>query len=326
VVLPPKISPLLPGSLSIDSGWSTTGQDADRRTAGTEAIAVKLFKGIFHAGIALGVVVLIVSACSSLLPTIRPMLTAEMSLAYLSLSLGHVALLVWQGFRLDPRYARMAAESLYTVGFLHTLMALGLAVILSGTLLSDQETFKLQTLGLVLYPMGSALVPHAVGVWMGYELASRHQDVIEAVEESVFKRLTEDAEAAREVIQELYRRREELLKEQTASLREQVRLFNGIKEHLTEAMNLATRTLEDFVKTTNSTSKDIGSGMEALAGAVQSIHNRAQTLKEELQASAGEVKTFHTAIKETSEVIRDLNRLHRAIVELLSSDLFRRER
>ena len=52
---------------------------------------------------------------------------------------------------------------------------------------------------------------------MGNELASRHQGVIEAVEESVFERLTEDADAAREVIQELYWGRERLLRQQTES-------------------------------------------------------------------------------------------------------------
>ena len=161
---------------------------------------------------------LVSSTLSPWFPTVGGLFRAELSVAYLGLSLGHVALLSLQGFRLGRHYARLAAETLYTVGFLHTLMALGLTVVLSGTLLADQQSFTLQTLGLVLFPMGSALVPHAVGVWMGHELASRHQDVIEAVEESVFKRLTEDADAARDVIQELYQRRERLLRQQTDSL------------------------------------------------------------------------------------------------------------
>jgi methyl-accepting chemotaxis protein len=202
-------------------------------------------------------------------------------------------------------------------------MALGFAIILSGVLLTGLQSFTIKALGPVLFPMGSALLPHVVGVWMGHELASRHQDGIEAIEESVFKRLAEDADATREVIQELYRRREELLKQQTESLKEQTRLFSDIKERLTEAMNLTTRPLEDFVKTTNNMSKDIGRGLGALNKAVEGILTQVQTLKEELQASASGAKTFHTNIQDTSRVIKDLNKLHKAIVELLSSDLFR---
>jgi len=185
---------------------------------------------------------------------------------------------------------------------------------------------SVQTLGLVLFPMGSALAPHAVGVWMGNELASRHQDVSEAVEESVFKRLAEDADAAREVIRELYRGRESLLREQTESLREQTRLFGEMKEHLTAAMNLATRTLEDFVKTTNSTSKEIGGGMTALSDAVQGARAPVETLRKELQDTVGGARSFHTSILETSKVIKDLNTLHQVIREFLSSDLFSSER
>lgn len=287
---------------------------------------MKLFRLIFHAGIALGVVLLASSALSRWFPTVGGLFRAELSVAYLGLSLGHVALLSLQGFRLDRRYARSVAEALYTVGFLHTLMALGLAVVLSATLLADQQSFTLQTLGLVLFPMGSALAPHAVGVWMGNELASRHQDVSEVVEESVFKRLTEDADAARDVIRELYQGRERLLREQTESLREQTRLFSEMKEHLTAAMNLATRTLEDFVKTTNRASKEIGGGLTALNNAVQGARAPVETLREELQGTVGEARAFHTSIRETSEVIKDLNTLHGVIREFLSSDLFSSER
>jgi hypothetical protein len=287
---------------------------------------MKAFRAIFHAGIGLGVGILITSVLSPWLTAVGDLFRAELSVAYLGLSLGHVALLSIQGFRLDHRDARAAAEALYTVGFLHTLMALGLAVVLSGTLLAVQQSFTLQTLGVVLFPMGSALVPHAVGVWMGNELASRHQDVFEAVEASVWKQFTEDAEATRGVIQELHRRREELLRQQIESLREQAYLFGQIKEHLTVAMSLATRTLEDFVETTNDASKQIGGGLTALAGAVDGANHPVQILKKELEVSVGEVKAFHADIRDTSEVIKDLNTLHRAIVELLSSDLFRSRR
>ena len=99
---------------------------------------MKLFRSIFHTGIALGVVLLVSSTLSPWFPTVGGLFRAELSVAYLGLSLGHVALLSLQGFRLGRHYARLAAETLYIVGFLHILMALGLAVVLSGTLFADQ--------------------------------------------------------------------------------------------------------------------------------------------------------------------------------------------
>jgi len=47
---------------------------------------------------------------------------------------------------------------------------------------------------------------------------------------------------------------------------------------------------------------------------------------QELQGTVREARAFHTSIRETSEVIKDLNTLHRVIREFLSSDLFSSER
>lgn len=132
----------------------------------------------------------------------------------------HVVFLSLLGYRLEPGYAPLAVEVIHKAAFIHTLIALGAAVVMSGHVIGG-ESFTLGSLRLVLAPMGAALVPHAVGL-ISAQLLIMHR--YEAKSEDVL-----ELEALARL-----KERAELLQQHVIALREQQRWYETISKALKE--------------------------------------------------------------------------------------------
>ena len=97
----------------------------------------------------------------------------------------HVLILAILAWHSNPKLTAGLVEGLHKAGFLHTLMALAAALVVSAQILRPGN--KAADLSQILLPMGAALIPHVLGVCFGHFLNSRHSEAQPALEESVFK-------------------------------------------------------------------------------------------------------------------------------------------
>lgn len=132
----------------------------------------------------------------------------------------HVVFLSLLGYRLGASYAPLAVEVIHKAAFIHTLIALGAAVVMTGYVIGG-ESFTLGSLRLVLAPMGAALVPHAVGLISAQLLTMHHYDAKseDVIELEALERLKERAE---------------LLQQQVTALREEQGCYETIRKALKE--------------------------------------------------------------------------------------------
>ena len=116
----------------------------------------------------------------------------------------HVLALFALGFRLSAPRDRLVVQTLHKTGFLHTLMGLAAAVVAVAASSSGNNDAS-HTTGLVLAPMGAALVPHIMGVWLGHWVEVRHATVDMPLED-LKKRLAELSENTFTLMDEMERR------------------------------------------------------------------------------------------------------------------------
>ena len=135
-------------------------------------------------------------------------------------ALGHISLLILLCSRLNPNLSQLAVDTLHKAGFLQTLISLAAAVSQLSRL-SEQNAIA-ASFQSVLAPMAASLLPHVMGVAAGHFISTRYFQVGATIEESIFSRLLEDAEAARDVIRSLYGEREKSLRNQIRMLDEQL--------------------------------------------------------------------------------------------------------
>lgn len=234
-----------------------------------------LFKLAFFVGLTPGVYVLLYQA-EDLMPYLLYGGTA------------HVVILAVLGFKLEANYAPLAAEVLHKAGFLHTLFALGAAVIVSGHVIGS-ASFTLESLRLILAPMGAALVPHAVGLTSAQVLAMVH-----------YNPEGED-KAELEALHRL-RQRADLLQQQVAVLREEQACYDKIGKAL----------------------KEVEGAVSLLRPHVVALKEGIHDTDREAQEMRRAMLDCTAAAKDTAEFLKDSKKLHGLIVDLLNSDLFRR--
>ena len=215
-------------------------------------------------------------------------------------------------------------EGLHKAGFLHTLMALAAALIVSAQLFASQN-FAASSLGRVLLPMGAALIPHVLGVWSGQVVGSRYFEAAPAIEESIFKKLAEDAEAARDGIRALFKEREQSLREQIASLQLQKRLLDEMYERNTKTFEQAFANLRHMAETAQRASLEIGSSLTVLGMTVKDIAASATKAKKDIDECATQARQSAAALGEAIAVVKDVHKLHDAISRLLQEKLFSSE-
>lgn len=113
----------------------------------------------------------------------------------------HVLALFLLGFRLPAPRDRLVVQTLHKAGFLHTLMGLAAAVVAVATSAGSADDAASAT-GLVLAPMGAALVPHIMGVWLGHWVEVRNATV-DIPFEDLKKRLADLSENSFTLLDEL---------------------------------------------------------------------------------------------------------------------------
>lgn len=168
-------------------------------------------RAIFHFGllVALGALVAVVAGISQGSAPAPNRL--EASPLYLAGALAHVVCLSLAA-RSTPEPLRAKAVSfLYTAGFVHTLLALGMAIALSGAELITQKGIDAAILGTVLFPMGAAIIPHAIAVWVGQDIEAGLPASAAQVEATLFSKLKHDARTVEHHLERLETKRRELL-------------------------------------------------------------------------------------------------------------------
>jgi hypothetical protein len=213
-------------------------------------------------------------------------------------------------------------EGLHKAGFLHTLMALAAALVVSAHLLRPGN--KAADLSQVLLPMGAALIPHVLGVWFGHLLSSRYFQADPALEENAFKKLTDDADAARGVIQGLYQERERALRHQIAFLQLQGKLLEDIHQRSTSAIEQGASEFSRIGDAARRNSAEIATSLDSLGGLLKSITATAVNARVNVDSCGKEVQQCTTALQDAVKVIGDTHKLHDAISDLLSKKLFRK--
>ena len=234
----------------------------------------------------------------------------------------HVTVLGILAWRSNPKHTQSLVEGLHKAGFLHTLMALAAALVVSAHLLGPGS--KSADLSQVLLPMGAALIPHVLGVWSGHLLGSRHFETQPGLEESVFKKLTDDADAARDVIRGLFQERERALRHQIAFLQLQSKLLEDIHQRSTKAIEQQTSEFQKLGDAARRNSAEMATSMESLDTLLKSITATGAKARTNVDACRKEVQECTTELQEAVKVIRDAHKLHDAISDLLSQKLFRK--
>jgi hypothetical protein len=92
----------------------------------------------------------------------------------------HVVVLFSLGFRLEAPRDRLVVQTLHKTGFLHTLMGLAAAVMVLASSSSGSGAGNLNV-SLMAAPMGAALVPHILGLWLGHWIELRNARVDEPI-------------------------------------------------------------------------------------------------------------------------------------------------
>lgn len=253
------------------------------------------FRIFFLAGLAL--------ACTAIAFVLANNITLVVSVTYLLLAVLHILLLAAIGMRMNPVDRGGAPVWLYTAGFLHTLIALGVAIATAGIRLREIRAENLVAeLGTILVPMGTAVLPHFLGVLAGQFLEQPRSEQPGQIYEAMVERLTLQAEQGVQSLGTLFARREALLKQEVDLLERQVKHWQQSEQSI-RAMIARVNTLSDDLE-------QAGRAANGLRGSLDTASQHARTLA--------------PALQEATRVVGDLRKLQESIVDLLSQSIFHR--
>lgn len=297
---------------------------------------------LFHAGLAVALTMLLIATWG--LVVNKHLLNVDLLLGYIVAGVVHVLSLGMLGSGVSAASRPSVANWLYTAGFVHTLIALGTAIATAGTTLASGGPLSLATLAPVLAPMGAAVIPHALGVWIGHTFESQRLDAMSTIEESIIKKLADDADETRGVLKELYASREKLLKAELASLQSQGRLWQEANVDLAKLLQQARDDIGRTLESARGQLGEVGSAaktlatdlkqplsrvtkvLETLALDSQKASDASATLRKAVEASAADASALKGALRDAIAVVGDLQKLQSSIVELLEAELFKPQR
>ena len=169
--------------------------------------SAKLTKVVFNLGMFAGASLVAFAGASIVFPGVRQVLSIQVMFGYDIAACVHVAVLAV----LAKRAAREApperfASILYTCGFIHTLLAIGLALIGTTAILLSRNTIDPRDTLLVVAPLGAAVLPHAIAVWQGLSVEQLGATSTSG-QDAFFRALADEATLATASIAELYRQR-----------------------------------------------------------------------------------------------------------------------
>lgn len=268
-------------------------------------MALQAFRAIFFAGLVPSVVILVLN------------LEALMS-ALLYAGTLQIALLTVLAFRLERFYVPLAIDTLHKAGFLHSLFAVGAAVVVSGAIIA-RGAFGAESLSLVLLPMGAALVPHAIGLTAGHALQMRR-----------YEPEGED-KAELEGLRRLQRRKDVLLRGLVAALEHEEKLHHEIRSELGKQPDLL-RALGGTVKEVDAAIQELTANVKrsvsdttaGVAGAVAGLTVNAERLSREIEAASAAAQKLRLTAEEAATFLRALEKLQHVIVNIFEAEIFRK--
>jgi hypothetical protein len=110
----------------------------------------------------------------------------------LPLGIVHVFAIWIVARRLDAAFDQAVVDTLHKAGFLHTLLGLGAAIAVLG---ATPDTGAAVSQASLVGPLGTAVVPHVLGVWLGHVIELRHS-LVDSSREGLDKKIAESGEAA----------------------------------------------------------------------------------------------------------------------------------
>lgn len=121
----------------------------------------------------------------------------------LPLGLTHMVLLFAAGCRVRPPGTAAVVQTLHKAGFLHTLLGLGAAILAVARASTDLATGPVSIMT-ALAPMGTAILPHALGVWLGHAIDMRRGP--DEMTEDAMQKLAREADASLKVLETAHAR------------------------------------------------------------------------------------------------------------------------
>jgi methyl-accepting chemotaxis protein len=289
---------------------------------------MKIVRGLFIVGMTLGLAYFVGALMAIRLDWFQGLLNQGAILGYDAASVVHVLLLAHFTSRLEGADRRGATGWLYTTGFLHTLLALGITITLAAVSArggSDPSQVIIRTLA----PMGAAVIPHFVGVTAG-QLIEQHAASSGTRESSFLQQLTQDAGQARDTLKLLYADRETALREEVQALRDQGVEWRSLSREATQLVAVIKAALTDVQTTYKQLAVDSRTNANAVSTSLKDLSKKVGEAEASAKSAAlqlGEVaknaKGTSDALKEATKVVDDLKTLHASIVDLLSHALFK---
>lgn len=252
-----------------------------------------------------------------------------LALGYDAMSVAHLLWMTTVVRRLEGPDRRGATGWLYTAGFLHTLVALGVTVAFAAVAIRDGAGTS-DSLYTALAPMGAAIIPHFVGVAAGQYLET--QGAVSGTRESSFlQQLAVDAGTAQASLKSLYAERERALTAEIEALQQQAvrwkALSGAIEQVLRNLESSASESKETFRQLSKETKSAIASVAQTSVTLVDRLNDTAAAsdrMSKAAHEAANGAEQTSKGFRDAKKVVNDLNALHVAIVELLSNEIFRR--
>jgi hypothetical protein len=294
---------------------------------------MRLTRSIFHCGLAMAATLLVGTLLATRIEGFGIFVDDRVALVYLAMACVHILALGAASARATDQPA-VAASSLYTAGFLHTLIALGVSIALAGALLARTEELTMASLGLILVPMGTAVLPHALGVWMGHSIEAAgipNEGASDTPRAGLFAPLEQEIAAGRDTLRSLMQDQERLLRESLSLLREQLEEWRAtqaaIRDELASsrsAVKQLSATFDGAVKSSEEQIRKLGAAWARLQRAVDRTRAAYATLADGLIEAAAASKPMREELLGAADVVRDIQKVHQSVVDLLEAELFAR--
>lgn len=204
---------------------------------------------IFSAGLLASVSILIAGDASGLR-------------SLLPLGVVHVLLLAAIGSRVKVPADRHVVSTLHRAGFLHTLIGLGGAVIAVAGEWRDAEAAMSRT-ATALAPIGAALVPHVLGVWLAHLVEIRRSSA-DGSEDDAERKLGESVDVVLAALDRV----------QSAATEFGSRVDSAVRSSADGARRVADamRALGDIARDSSESAKVFRRSIDDLAVATEQIH------------------------------------------------------
>lgn len=246
--------------------------------------------------------------------------------AYVAIGVVHVLVLRGLAQRVPVERRLLLADWLYTAGFIHTLVSLGVTLAIAGALLSAPEGDS--SVATLIPPMAASVLPHALAVWLGHALSSGPEAPI-SLEEAIIKALADDSQAARQSLSRLYTDRQAALSQEVALLHQHLATMKGLR---TETLRLVAAAQGEITAIGDSASQmnvtlqqpttQIAGAFTKAATDVSKAATAADKLRTSVNDAAEGFEGFRNEVEKATEVVGQLKVLQESIVELLSSRVF----